>query len=240
MPENYAPRRVVSLQPSVTVTLRDLGLLHKLAACTRYCADLCPEVKQAGCLIVEDSWSAKEEQIRRCPARPGDRLSALPPGIRGGDHEGRRAFSGAAPHSLKDVYRDILMIARIAGSDTPGESEQRGLEVVDRMQQEMEAVRRKTSAAGRPLVYCEEWGKPLILSQPWVAELVEIAGGRFFGEPGKHTTDEQVIAAIPGWLWRPGAAQATACPWKRSSRAPAGKTPRLPAAAGCTASTTNS
>ena len=45
----------------------------------------------------------------------------------------------------------------------------------------------KTVGAERPLVYCEEWGKPLILSQTWVAELVEAAGGRFFGQPGKHT-----------------------------------------------------
>jgi iron complex transport system substrate-binding protein len=198
MPENHAPRRVVSLQPSVTVTLRDLGLLHKLAACTRYCADVCPEVKQAGCLIVEDSWSAKAEQIRA--ARPDLVIASVPYRLESVAEIMKAGvpFLGLAPHSLQDVYRDILMIARTAGSDMPGESEQRGLELVERMQQEMEAVREKTSGAGRPLVYCEEWGKPLILSQPWVAELVEIAGGRFFGEPGKHTTDEQVVAANPG------------------------------------------
>ncbi|HWG40828.1 MAG TPA: hypothetical protein VN658_09780 [Candidatus Acidoferrales bacterium] len=42
MPENLAfqnnvPQRVVSLQPSITVTLRDLGLLDRLVACTKYC-----------------------------------------------------------------------------------------------------------------------------------------------------------------------------------------------------------
>jgi iron complex transport system substrate-binding protein len=70
------------------------------------------------------------------------------------------------------------------------------------MQKDISAVREKISRenkshAERPLVYCEEWGKPLILSQTWVAELVEVAGGRFFGEPGKHTTEEEVIAADP-------------------------------------------
>jgi iron complex transport system substrate-binding protein len=30
-----------------------------------------------------------------------------------------------------------------------------------------------------------------------VAELVEAAGGRFFGQPGKHTTEEEVAAADP-------------------------------------------
>jgi iron complex transport system substrate-binding protein len=47
------------------------------------------------------------------------------------------------------------------------------------------------------VVYCEEWGKPLIHSQPWVAELVEAAGGRFLGDAAKQTTAEAVAAADP-------------------------------------------
>src|SRR5262249_7885005 len=46
-------------------------------------------------------------------------------------------------------------------------------------------------------VYCEEWGKPLIHSQSWVAELVEVAGGQFIGTPGKQTTAEAVAAEDP-------------------------------------------
>ena len=49
----------------------------------------------------------------------------------------------------------------------------------------------------RPLVYCEEWGKPMIHSQGWVKELVEIAGGEFLGEPGKHATAEAIASADP-------------------------------------------
>src|SRR6185312_4599266 len=63
MPESLIPRRVVSLQPSSTVTLRDLGLLDRLAACTKYCLDVCPGLKNAQLTIGEDSWSAKAEQL---------------------------------------------------------------------------------------------------------------------------------------------------------------------------------
>jgi iron complex transport system substrate-binding protein len=49
-------------------------------------------------------------------------------------------------------------------------------------------------------VFCEEWGKPLIASQSWVAELVECAGGTFVGEPGKTTTAEDVALAAPDVL----------------------------------------
>jgi iron complex transport system substrate-binding protein len=230
MAENYTPQRIASLQPSVTVTLRDLGLLRKLVACTKYCADICPQIKQTQCVIIEDSWSAKAEQIAAASpdlviASVPYRLESVAEIIKSGV-----PFLGLAPHSLDDVYKDILLIARAAGCDQPGEAERRGLELVERMQQEIALVRQKTSgspgppapglpdcagfaqsgmaaragvardgveAQHPPLVYCEEWGKPLILSQPWVAELVEAAGGRFFGQPGKQATEEEVAAADP-------------------------------------------
>ena len=53
------------------------------------------------------------------------------------------------------------------------------------------------TTASKPHVFCEEWGKPLIASQPWVAELIEAAGGNFLGEPGKTTSFEAVAHARP-------------------------------------------
>jgi iron complex transport system substrate-binding protein len=197
MPENRLPQRVVSLQPSVTVTLRDLGLLSRLAACTKYCADVCPEVLVAGCMIVEDSWSARAEQI--LAAKPDLVIASVPYRLESVAEiiKCGVSFLGLAPKCLADVYSDILMIARVVGSEEPGSSEARGRALVQSMQNEIAAVRNKTSRLPPPLVYCEEWGKPLILSQTWVAELVEAAGGRFFGEPGKQTTEEEVMAADP-------------------------------------------
>ena len=194
MPENYGPRRVVSLQPSVTVTLRDLGLLDRLAACTKYCADVCPEVKAAGRIIVEDSWSAKAEQI--LAAKPDLVIASVPYRLESVAEIIKSAvpFLGFAPRTLNDVYHDMMMIARVVGG---GAAEQRGLGLVERMQAEISQVRQKTAGATRPLVYCEEWGKPLILSQAWVTELVEAAGGKFFGQPGKQTTEEAVAVADP-------------------------------------------
>jgi iron complex transport system substrate-binding protein len=49
-------------------------------------------------------------------------------------------------------------------------------------------------------VFCEEWGKPLIASQPWVAELVEAAGGEFIGIPGAQIDFASVAAAMPDVL----------------------------------------
>src|ERR1041385_8135502 len=196
MPENLIPQRIVSLQPSVTVTLRDLGVLDRLVACTKYCVDVCPEVMETGCIIVEDSWSAKADQIMAAkpdlviasvPFRSESVAEILKSGL---------PFLGLGPKNLDDIYKDIMMIGRVMGLETRAES-QRGTALVARIEKEVQSMWQRTTGLARPLVYCEEWGKPLILSQTWVAELVEAAGGRFFGQPGKQTTEEEVAAADP-------------------------------------------
>ncbi len=192
MPLDYTPRRVVSLQPSATVTLRDLGLLDRLVACTKYCADICPEVADGSRVIVADSWSAQAEQI--IAAKPDLVIASVPyqleavaeilkAGVR---------FLGLAPRTLDDIYRDIATIAGVF------DAIQRAHEVIGRMKEAIEQVRSFTVTTDRSrAVFCEEWGKPLIASQPWVAELVEAAGGRFLGEPGKTISFEAVADAQP-------------------------------------------
>jgi iron complex transport system substrate-binding protein len=196
MPEKHLPQRVVSLQPSVTVTLRDLGVLDRLVACTKYCVDVCPEVRQTGCIIIEDSWSTKAEQIMA--ARPDLVIASVPYRLESVAEilKCGLPFLGLAPRCLDDIYKDIMMIARTMGLEVRS-APQPGTSLVAKMEKEVQAMLQKTMGMPRPLVYCEEWGKPLILSQTWVAELVEAAGGRFFGEPGKQTTEDAVIAADP-------------------------------------------
>ncbi|HEV2962445.1 MAG TPA: ABC transporter substrate-binding protein [Candidatus Angelobacter sp.] len=191
MPENYLPQRIVSLQPSITVTLRDLGLLARLVACTKYCLDVCPELSREKCLVVEDSWTAKAEHI--VAAQPDLVIASVPYQVEALVEimKSGVSFLGLAPKSLSDVYADIAAIARITGAESGG------LEIIHRMRLEISAVRQKIANLEKPLVYCEEWGKPLILSQRWVAELVEAAGGQFYGEPGKQISADQVQAANP-------------------------------------------
>ena len=57
---------------------------------------------------------------------------------------------------------------------------------------------KNTNAHGkRILVYCEAWPRPRISSPPWVAELVEIAGGRMVVRPGARISDADVARARP-------------------------------------------
>ena len=189
---DFTPRRVVSLQPSITSTMERLGLLDRLAACTKYCADVCPAVKQRGIPIIEDSWTADSEQIRA--VNPDLVIASVPYQVEAVAEilKSGAQFLGLAPHSLRDVYADIAAIAGIMNEPN------RGHYLIREMQMEIERVRSRNMAReNRPTVYCEEWGKPLIHSQHWVAELVEAAGGRFVGEAGKQTTPDMIQQLDP-------------------------------------------
>src|SRR4051812_37858824 len=185
----FLPRRIVSLQPSATVMLKSLGALDRVIACTKYCIDVCPEV--VGQAIVADSWTAQSAQI--LAAQPDLVIASVPYQLEAVAEILKTGipFLGLAPHSLHDIYKDLAMIARVVGE------EQRGAAAIAKMQKDIEAVHARAASLQKRKLYCEEWGKPMIHSQKWVAELVEAAGGVFVGTPGAHTDAKTIAEANP-------------------------------------------
>lgn len=191
MDSSYYARRIACLQPSATVILEAIGELHRVVACTRYCADVVPEILESSRLILADSWTADTKQIE---AADPDLVIAAVPYQEKAVGEILRAgvrFLGLAPKSLDDICVDIATIAGTVGAGP------RGDQVIAGFQRRIEEVRARTSGPFRPRVFCEEWGKPLIASQRWVAELVESAGGSFIGTPGGQTSSDQVRQCDP-------------------------------------------
>jgi iron complex transport system substrate-binding protein len=194
MPRLHTPRRVASLQPSATVILAAVGELERVIACTKYCADVVPEIASSSRTILADSWTANAEQI--LAAQPDLVIAAVPyqekavveilkAGVR---------FLGLAPKTLADIYTDIAIIAGVVGASERGEA------VIAHMGQRIEKVRALSAGLDRPRVFCEEWGKPLIASQGWVAELVEAAGGEFLGASGQQISADEVASMEPDIL----------------------------------------
>jgi len=191
MPSSHTPRRIVSLQPSATVILAAIRELDRVVACTKYCADVVPEITLRPRIILADSWTASAEQI--IAAQPDLVIASVPYQEKAVIEilkSGAR-FLGFAPKTLADVYTDIAVIAGAVGASDRGEG------VIVFMQQQIEQVRARTAGLPRPRVFCEEWGKPLIASQAWVAELVEAAGGEFLGAPGRQISVEDVARMDP-------------------------------------------
>jgi iron complex transport system substrate-binding protein len=191
---DHTPQRIASLQPSATAILAAIGKLDRLVACTKYCLDVCPEAAAGARTIVADSWTAQRDQI--VAARPDLVIAAVPYQEKAVTEilkSGSR-FLGLAPANLADIYMDIAAISGIM------DVTERGQQVIAEMQQEIEAVRSQSRGASRPRIFCEEWGKPLIASQMWVAELVEAAGGEFVGTPGAKTLYAEVRSEDPDIL----------------------------------------
>jgi iron complex transport system substrate-binding protein len=188
---DHTPRRVASLQPSATVILSAVGELDRVVACTKYCADVVPEIAESERAILTDSWTANAEQI--IGVHPDLVIAAVPYQLKavGEILKAGVRFLGLAPKTLADIYTDIATIAGIVAASDRGE------QVISDMQRQIEEVRARTKSLSRPRVFCEEWGKPLMTSQPWVAELVDAAGGEFVGKPGQQMSFAEVADLDP-------------------------------------------
>jgi iron complex transport system substrate-binding protein len=191
MSSRYTPRRVACLQPSATVILSAVGELSRVVACTRYCADVVPEVADGSRIILADSWTADTEEI--VSARPDLVIAAVPYQEKAVIEilkSGSR-FLGLAPKTLADIYIDIAIIAGVVNAG------ERGEEIITAMQLRIDQVRERTSELRRIRVFCEEWGKPILASQTWVAELIEAAGGEVVVAPGRQVSSEEILGLDP-------------------------------------------
>ena len=145
--------------------------------------------------VIHDSWSAKADEI--LATHPDLVLASVPYRM---ESLAEILKSGVpvltlAPHSLADVYSDIALLGSVVRKPEKADA------LIESMQNELDTIQARVQSSDRhPLVYCEEWGKPLIHSQPWVDELIEIAGGRTFGKAGLKTDEATVRSADPDVL----------------------------------------
>ena len=183
----WSSLRIACLQPSATLIFEALGRLEDVCAYTKYCVEAIPSL--AGGPVMHDSWQASDEEldalnadliVASVPYRMEPLTKILKRGI---------PVLALSPRTLADVVADVRLLASVVHADPAP--------ALDGFEGAFAEVRARVADLEKPLVYCEEWGKPLIISQGWVAEIVVAAGGRFLGEPGKVTSAEEVAAAQP-------------------------------------------
>lgn len=192
MEHNCKPR-IVSLAPSATRILWELGAAEHLAGVTRWCKDVVPAEAIEGLPVVGDCWNLDAGAVARMG--PDLVIGSVPyraEAVEGILKQGLR-FLAKSPRTLTDIYGDIRLLAATVGKQEAGKR------LVRKMQSQIAAVRRRTAAMGkRPRVYCEVWPNPLRSAERWVEELVEAAGGEFVPCPaGRQVSAEEVIDADP-------------------------------------------
>ncbi len=189
--------RIASLQPSVALTLHHLGASDSLCAATRFCLEAVPSLASRNLPVLPDSWSFAESDqplllrtkpdlvIASVPYRPESLTAILKAAV---------PVLALAPQTLADIYDDTRLIARQVDALPRAET------LIEQLQAAIAHTRAIAAALPAVTVHCEEWGKPVILSQPWIAELIAAANGTFLGTPGLKTTAEAVAEADPDVL----------------------------------------
>ncbi len=185
--------RIVSLAPSVTSILCELGAADSLVAVTRWCKDVVPAEVLTGLPVFDDCWSADASRV--AALTPDLIVGSVPyrAEVVAGMLERGLRFIATSPRTLEDIASDIRLLARLVGKETRGER------LIKVLREGVAAVARQVERAQtRPRVYCEVWPNPLRSCEPWVEELVAAAGGEFVPRPaGRQVSAEEVIAADP-------------------------------------------
>ncbi len=95
--------------------------------------------------------------------------------------------------SVDEILQMIAMLGAMVGRQRDAEA------WVTEIEQKLERLRAEAAAMPRrPVVYFEEWYEPIITGIRWVAELIEIAGGReCFPELSREPLGKDRIVADP-------------------------------------------
>lgn len=184
-----SPQRIVSLAPSVTSILCAIGARRHLVGVTKWCADVAPvgRLPRLG-----DCWRIDVSAVAKL--RPTMIIGSVPYKAEAVQRvlEIGAPFLAMNPRSLADVYADIRLLGRITNRCRAAEN------VIGGMQAAFARIKRRAlNFESRPRVYCEAWPNPRISSPPWVAELVEIAGGQPALPCGAKVSDEDVARSNP-------------------------------------------
>jgi iron complex transport system substrate-binding protein len=194
MAQRRTEQRIVSLAPSATSILVAIGARDLIVGVSKWCAD----VADVGDLPrLGDCWSLEADAVAKLA--PTLVIGSVPYRQKAVSKllEQPIAFLAMNPRTLADVFNDILLLGRIAAHEAAA------TRFVAKIRRELAVIRQSNkrlagrATANRPRVYCESWPHPRISSPPWVAELVEIAGGEMAVPGGQRVSDAQVAMASP-------------------------------------------
>jgi iron complex transport system substrate-binding protein len=181
--------RIVSLAPSATSILCEIGAKRALVGVTQWCAEVArvsslpklgdcwrmegvDEILKLRPTLVIGSVPYKQETVAKLLEKPLNLLAMN-------------------PRTLRDVEGDIRLLARIVGNVPQGNR------LIRTMRTAFAKIAHEAKRRVRVRVYCEAWPNPRISSPPWVAELVRIAGGEMVVPAGEKVSDEQVAQEQP-------------------------------------------
>jgi len=215
--------RIVSLLPSATEIIDELGMLDSLVGISEDC-NWPPEIASKPIVArtridvagltsaqIDEIFTAAKSKSHSLYAIDAQLMDDLRPdlvitqdlcevcAVSSGDLATACPI-GAEVYSMNPRTLDQVVDSVVALSDKLG-VRQRGLAVAQTMRAKVEAVREAVSGRGRPRVFVAEWMDPPYGSGHWLPEMVQFAGGmNVLSQPGEYsfaTTWQDVLAECP-------------------------------------------
>jgi iron complex transport system substrate-binding protein len=181
--------RIVSLAPSVTSILVELGARRDLVAVSRWCKEVA-DVR--GLPTMGDCWKLDMKPLARL--RPTLIIGSVPYRAEALADllEYPAPFVATNPRTLADIFAEIEILGALTGRQAAA------TKLVARMRAAFERVARAArKSRHKPRVYSEAWPNPRISSPPWVAEMIVMAGGKMAVPGGRRVSDDDVLRARP-------------------------------------------
>jgi iron complex transport system substrate-binding protein len=182
--------RLISLAPSSTEILFELGVGDDVVATTGYCdypdgADEKPDV--GGWLNVQ------EKEVVRSDADAVFTSTFLQDDLRDRLEEAGLDVVHVSPSTLDEVYASIRTISEYVNREDAGQG------IIEEMKEGFSSVRAPWDDL--PVVYLEEWHDPPSVAGNWVPDIVRAAGGTqsliSSGKPSKPIEGNTVREASP-------------------------------------------
>lgn len=202
--------RIVSLLPSATEIVCELGLSDRLVGVSHDCDwphEISGKPVLSEAIVTSELPSAQVDQIIRNQVHSGrsvyhldeQQLEALKPDLILTQElcevcapsysdvlqaarilERSTKIVSLEPTSLVEVLENIKLIGHLTGKT------RRAQELIEALETRIERVESRAELVeDQPRTLCIEWLNPLFAAGHWVPEMVELAGGDTFGEAGE-------------------------------------------------------
>jgi ABC-type Fe3+-hydroxamate transport system substrate-binding protein len=181
--------RIVSLAPSATSILCEIGARKMLVGVSKWCGDVAPV---EGLPKFGDFWKLDEVGA----------IHALKPHVVIGSVPFRAEaiaklleyplnFVALHPQTLLQIERDVRQLGALVGRVEAAES------LIVKMNGQWRAAIKRAKGKRSLRVYAEAWPNPRISSPPWVEELCVLGGAEFVPKAGERVSEEEVAAGQP-------------------------------------------
>lgn len=176
--------RIVSLAPSATATIRELGAADRIVGRTEH---------GTGPGTVVGGWLTPDvEMIDRLEPDLVVTIDPLQAPIAEELADSGHDVVHFTPNTLADVLETIERVGTAIGERAAGR------ELRERLDGRIGDVRKRVAGGRQPTVYCEEWQEPPMVAGNWIPEVVRTAGGEYpWLEPGERSRkiDRETVEA---------------------------------------------